>query len=468
MKRKAICKMINKSISNDILLSWSKKEGISTMQSIISWINERNNTLFVNIKKISLSKCIGWNYDVNDGTIHNKNNSFFSIAGLRKLSNGFVYEQPIILQNEIGYLGILCKYIDGVLHFLMQAKIEPGNLNCIQLSPTIQATKSNFTQKHGGEKPAYLEWFLAAKPENILVDQIQSEQSSRFLKKRNRNTIVILSEKDLVEELPSHKWMTLGQIKELMRLPNIVNMDTRTVISCIPFSLMKSSVSEENPFLRSIFAKPNRETMVSIYKYINDLKMFNENRTEIIDLYSLSSWKMNKNCFSCEKNYPFKVIFCDIAIEGREVHHWCQPLFEAIGRALFVLVFSDDSNKREFLVRVTDEIGCFDVAEIGPTLQREAVFDGDEDCVSLFIMDKLRVNKGIVFDNLLSEEGGRFYHEENRNVLIKIDKEELSELPSGYFWCDYATLNALCMVNNTLNIQLRNLLSLLEFDYEKN
>ena len=34
----------------------------------------------------------------------------------------------------------------------MQAKIEPGNINKIQLSPTIQATKSNFTQKHGGRK----------------------------------------------------------------------------------------------------------------------------------------------------------------------------------------------------------------------------------------------------------------------------------------------------------------------------
>ena len=30
-------------------------------------------------------------------------------------------------------MGILCKKIDGVLYFLMQAKIEPGNINKQQL-----------------------------------------------------------------------------------------------------------------------------------------------------------------------------------------------------------------------------------------------------------------------------------------------------------------------------------------------
>ena len=67
-----------------------------------------------------------------------------------------------------------------------------------------------------------------------------------------------------------------------------------------------------------------------------------------------------------------------------------------------------------------------------------------------------------MFDHLLSEEGGRFYHEQNRNVLMKVKPNEVPQLPNGYFWVDYHTLNELVQVNNTLNIQLRNLLSLLE------
>ena len=67
-----------------------------------------------------------------------------------------------------------------------------------------------------------------------------------------------------------------------------------------------------------------------------------------------------------------------------------------------------------------------------------------------------------LFDNLLSEEGGRFLHEQNRNILIRTDLEKLPELPEGYFLVDFRTLNDLVQINNMLNIQLRNLLSLLE------
>ena len=82
--------------------------------------------------------------------------------------------------------------------------------------------------------------------------------------------------------------------------------------------------------------------------------------------------------------------------------------------------------------------------------------------IDQFFFDYLTKGKGIFFDHLLSEEGGRFYHEQNRNILMKVREEEMPPLPEGYFWTDYRTLNTLVQVNNTLNIQLRNLLSLLE------
>ena len=45
---------------------------------------------------------------------------------------------------------------------------------------------------------------------------------------------------------------------------------------------------------------------------------------------------------------------------------------------------------------------------------------------------------------------------------MKIRKDDLPEhLPEGYFWADFQTLNILIQFNNCLNIQLRNLLSIL-------
>lgn len=220
----------------------------------------------------------------------------------------------------------------------MQAKIEPGNINNIQISPTIQATKSNFTQKHGGKKPLYLEYFLEAGRHKIIVDQIQSEQSSRFYKKRNRNIIIQVQED--IPVLPSHKWMTLGQIKRLMRKDNLVNMDTRTVLSCIPYFGDGLSDQEreqieacfgDKPLLRSLFAPTDDSTLPDIYQFLNNYKMFTDIHRELIPLHALQNWTMANGELVCKTPYPFKVVFCDIAIEGREVRHWTQPLLKRMG-----------------------------------------------------------------------------------------------------------------------------------------
>ena len=148
-------KLVN--LISDMLISWSGQgDSVHTLDELLAWIEERNQNLVVNIVSNRLSESDFWLYDEQTGCIRYQNHSFFEISGMKC---GDV-EQPIILQNEIGYLGILAKEINGVLHFLMQAKIEPGNINKIQISPTIQATKSNFTQKHVGNKPAYLYYFF--------------------------------------------------------------------------------------------------------------------------------------------------------------------------------------------------------------------------------------------------------------------------------------------------------------------
>lgn len=456
----------------ELIRSWSCKEGnVNTTQEILDWVNKRNKTLTVNIEKIPFPKDGFWYLDETDGFIRNRKNTFFQLAGLRQSDGGKVIcEQPVILQNEIGYLGIICKMIGGTLNFLMQAKIEPGNVNAIQISPTIQATKSNFTQAHGGKAPAYLEFFSHASDYDIIVDQIQSEQSSRFYKKRNRNILIDIGTSD-IEVLDSHKWMTLGQIKELMKYPNLVNMDTRTVLSCIPFSIMKTDDGEEEKIkalfddkalYKSIFEKTDN-TLPSIFNSINNYKMYSDLKDELIPLTELKDWTITDNEIVCDHPYDFKIIYCNIEIEGREVRKWDQPLVEAIGKAVFGLFTCVDEGCRYFLVKCKPEVGCFDRIELGPVVQMEPSNPRNNlDPVESLFMQKLEKNEGVMKDVYLSEEGGRFYHEQNRNIIIGIDKDEIKELPDGYFWVRYSTLNNIVQFNNFLNIQLRNLTTLLD------
>lgn len=461
-----------KEIIKSIVASWKNTKGnVNATEDVILWINKLNKETFVDIKECKISDSTFWFYDDYNGEILNRKRSFFSVKGMRNfVDDKFVCEQPVIIQPEIGYLGIICKIIDGELNFLMQAKIEPGNVNCVQISPTIQATKSNFTRAHGGKLPTYFEYFENSGKYQVIYDQIQSEQSARFYKKRNRNMIMLLE--DDIEVYANYKWLTLGQIKELMKIDNLVNMDTRTVLSGIPFVTTryeKEDLEElkgyftEEAFFRSIFCTDMLADLRDIYQYVNNYKMFHEVKTKAVPLNELVDWQVDERGVTCKKEANFKVRFYDISISGREVQEWTQPLFQAIGNAVFGLMTCVDEGVRKYLVCARPEIGSFDKIELGPSIQRESIESSDKSQqVERVFEEKLQKQEGIVLDVLLSEEGGRFYHEQNRNVIMEVEKQEIGELPEGYFWVNYSSLNYLVQVNNCLNIQLRNLLSLLE------
>lgn len=452
-----------------IVRSWCTPESSeNTFGELQAWIDQLNAGTRVEIRKIPLSEGFPWFYDQEEGCIRNQDRSFFTIKGCRWEAKGRppAY-QPVILQEEIGVLGMICQEIGGVMHFLMQAKIEPGNVNGIQISPTVQATKSNFTRRHGGSCPPYLDYFFNASRYELVADQLQSEQSSRFVGKRNRNMIIRVEEP--VELLPSYRWMTLGQIKRFMRKDNLVNMDTRTVLSCIPYGRLGPPPDAllggftDQALFRSIWGGEGDGQLPWVYHHINHYKMFAEARRELLPLHQMPGWSMGSREFACGQPYPFKVVFCDIAIEGREVKRWTQPLFEATGTAIFGLVCCEDAGVLRFLVKAAPEIGCFDQIELGPTVQLEAAgASGGGDAVAQFFMERVRQGRGIMFDQLLSEEGGRFFHEQNRNILLRARREDLPAIPEGYFLLDYRCLNGLAQINNILNIQLRNLLALLE------
>lgn len=430
-----------------LLRSWRAREGIHSTDELLEWVEGRNRSCAVEIGRIGLSGCDPWYMDTETGRVRNPRGAFFEVAGLRAeeadLRGGAHHkiEQPILLQREVGFLGIAVAELGGVPHLLMQAKIEPGNVNRVQVSPTVQATRSNFMRAHGGREPEHLRLFTDRAGSDVLVDQLQSEQSLRFLGKRNRN--VALSVPEPPSEGDAFRWVTLGQLKDLMRVDNLVNMDARTVVSCLPLP-----------------APPDGEARALAFGLLNDSKMFTEARRELVPLGSLEGWEVSDAGIE-RAGAPFRVMYADIAIEGREVARWRQPLFEARGRAWFGLAFCWEDGAPLFLVRVRREAGCFDGAELGPTLQLEAGYD-EGGLSGLDAAFARAAAAGTDTDVVLSEEGGRFYREENRNTLVEVAGRDDLPLEEGCIWLPWGTLVEMAQYFNVLNIQLRNLLSLVD------
>lgn len=94
-----------------ILRSWSHHDCcVETTESILEWIADRNKATAVDIRKTALSQSPFWFYNEQQGRIQNRNNSFFQIAGLEQIvGNRTIIRQPVILQQEIGFLGIICQ-----------------------------------------------------------------------------------------------------------------------------------------------------------------------------------------------------------------------------------------------------------------------------------------------------------------------------------------------------------------------
>ena len=90
-----------------VIESWATTENpFNSTDEILAWIQEKNKAVEVSIRKIPYDYSgENWHYDSERGEIRNKTGSFFRIKGLQKIVDEQpVHEQPIILQNEIGYL----------------------------------------------------------------------------------------------------------------------------------------------------------------------------------------------------------------------------------------------------------------------------------------------------------------------------------------------------------------------------
>lgn len=457
----------------------SDSGSINDLDYVLDWVKAQNECIQVDVTRIEIDHLDMWSLNPDgDGLSHNSGR-FFCIQGLRVRTNwGQIseWDQPIINQPEIGYLGIIVREINGILHFLLQAKVEPGNVNHVQLSPTIQATRSNYTQVHKGRKPHYLECFQNVKSEDVLLDQLQSEQGSRFFKKRNRNIIIRVEEE--IEVLDNFIWVTLKQIKALMRYPNIVNMDTRTVIAGIRFGdymqpehVIQKLINEQglssnnDSFYSSTAENAGIHSIGDVIHFITDIKSQLDLKVEKIPLESVREWNISAKEVSRDDGRFFRVIGVDVSISNREVMSWQQPMIDPTQKGVCAFIVKIIDGVAHFAVHAKMECGNLDLIEFAPTVQSLLTGDDVQDFERVPCLGYvLRADKTqIIFDQIQSEEGGRFYQEQNRYMIVMADESFSDQLPENYIWMTMYQLLYFCQFNNYLNIQARSLLSSVEF-----
>jgi len=217
---------------------WSE---IGDLDDTKDWFLDQQSNCSMSIEDIPLYECKGWVYDEKKGVFQHESGEFFFVQGVRvsntkdrEVVGG--WDQPILTQVGFngGLLGLLRQKKDGIPYYLVEAKAEPGNPDKVQISPTLQATFSNLKQAHGGKKPRYSEFFESPLDNSgvVLFDQWMSEDGGRLHLKRNKGMLVeIPSDYKIDEAHDGFRWLTLYQLKELIKLNSWVGPHVRSIIS---------------------------------------------------------------------------------------------------------------------------------------------------------------------------------------------------------------------------------------------
>ncbi|WP_445529229.1 NDP-hexose 2,3-dehydratase family protein [Streptomyces cyslabdanicus] len=445
------------SLSARIAMSAAITQGVQLgTERFDDWLAERRKANTFRVDRIPFAEMDGWSFQEHTGNLVHHSGRFFTIEGLHFTEDGQPHGdgpyndwyQPIMRQSEVGILGILVKEFDGVLHFLMQAKMEPGNPNLLQLSPTVQATRSNYTKAHKGGDVKYIEYFVGPNRGRIVADVRQSEHGSWFFRKSNRNMVV-----EAVGDVPlldDFCWLTLGQINELLHRDNVVNMDSRTVLSCLPVGdASGDALLSDTELLSWITGERTRHCV----------------RTERVPLDLLPDWKRHDSVIEHETGSYFNVVAVSAQAENREVAGWTQPLFEPVGSGIIAFLTRDFGGIPHVLVHARIEPGLLDTIELGPTVQYTPhnyahVHEKEH---PLFADSVLRAGADrIRYDVVHAEEGGRFLNAESRCLVVEADEADAPlDPPPGYAWVTPAQLTSLVQHSHYLNVQARTMLACL-------
>ena len=388
-------------------------------KKFIQWFNLQKKKQQISCKIKYLKDLKYWLK--NDNLIHHSSGKFFKIVGIEVKSNtrGKNWDQPIIVQKELGILGIIKDKFQN--RYLLQAKVEPGNKNKLQLSPTVQATKSNYKRVHGGKKIPYLNFFL--KNKNNFISQ--SEQGYRYLYKSNYNSLLIT--KKNIKVLNNYYWLHIKDIIKIIKKRSIFNMDTISV-----FSTFINKEKLDIPL----------HSMNEILKWLLKKDKIFYLSVKIKPLNKLRDWKVGNDKIEHKNKNHFSVVGINVKSNKREIKEWDQPIIKGKKLALagFIICYFNKTkhylckyNKKPGLKKST--LSCsVNTSDIINYKTNNKLSSFQNYLINNFFLKKSSKRFKVVYENILSDEGGRFYNCEIKYKALLINKNFILKLPNDYIW----------------------------------
>lgn len=409
---------------------------------------------------------------IDEGVLAHRTGGFFSIRGIHVSAPGSKFDErrfPMIDQPEVGLLGFVVATGGDETLWLLQAKSEPGSVHWVQAAPTVQATRSNFTRRHGGARTRFLDRFPFDE-DGSPAGNLNSEQGNRFLSKFNCNATVTVQETFDPED-PDWAWFGAQELRRALAQDFTVNTDARSVIATgdwrllrrngrlfdgaswagpdlVPFRQELARCYSENPA-----DKGRGEALLGVLGGAGSPSI----RLTGVPLDSLPGWRLEPEGLRRQDEPGFAGGVQMFAVEAprREVKAWDQPFMMPVREERACLVLARLAGQLRVALRPVAEPGFMGRREFGPTYQS----DGD-------VAEEVReVVEDPSLTSLLSvrqsDEGGRFMRSIMRYDVLFVDERGAAQLGKHVTWVSVGELEWLCRSAAATTNEARSVVSVL-------
>jgi len=423
----------------------------------ISWISKRRGLSKLEVEMIPIGSIKNWIF-TGKSIIHEKN-YFFSIIGVKvncEQKKELVWEQPIILQQEIGELG----FIIQDTKILLQAKTEPGNVNGTQIGPSVQATVSNYMRVHGGDETKFLRYFLESDDDNYecISNSIQLEHGTRFMNKSNRNSIIRLRSGHFLNDMDDRfRWFEIRELLSLLEEDYLINTDSRSVlVSCNWEELTENNIAFFSDlqhhglkyWLNESYYQKGSSTR--IFEVLEELQNRNKYHFKIKDLDKLRNWRFNEDVIIDDDQVECVVKGFRVSVTDREISHWEQPLVHNLGLGKVVLYCQKKDGLLKFLLNAQIIIGLDEALVWGPSVQNTR----EDENISF-------EGQTVLGECMQSDEGGRFYQSKCLYQIVELPEKVKVTKSDMSYWASLAEIQSIVIQNKKTTNELRSVLSLL-------
>lgn len=173
---------------------------------------------------------------------------------------------------------------------------------------------------------------------------------------------------------------------------------------------------------------------------------------KLVPISQLQNWELTDEGIVDRANSGVSANIYQVTTATREVKNWVQPLLCTANRGLITLLMRQVDNKPEFLISYQSEFGISGEKVLLPSY---IIYPGEnyQNKTTLYKEGK------VLCEVIQSEEGGRFYLNENIYQIILVDSTFENE--DEQFWVSGDTLKGLLKTSNKVSIQLRCIASLI-------